>query len=357
MIRPRRLGSLPVMERLATIRLCIMVESLVRKASCMSNTIPETASPAAAINEEASTPETVNEELTPAILPVKEANLPLGKYCAEISRQNPGCLIFLVDQSGSMEEPIAGGSGEKKKHVVADAINRLLYNTVLRCAKEDGVRPYFSVGVWSYGGNEQVQSAFGQDLLSIKEIAERPKRTELRKRRASDGAGGVYEEEFQLPVWFDPIAYGKTPMLAAFKAALDPVRVWLTERPASFPPIIINLTDGAYTGESPAAVVKELMQLGSKDGNVLVFNCHISKQAGVALPFPDDGQAAALEGLAKELFEMSSILPEPMRKQAVAKGYQTGPRARGYAFNADLVTMIDFLDIGTRVIQDRMEAA
>ena len=99
------------------------------------------------------------------------------------------------------------------------------------------------------------------------------------------------------------------------------------------------------------------MQLSSADGSVLVFNCHISKQAGVALPFPDDAQAAALEGLAKELFEMSSILPEPMRRQALAKGYQTGPRARGYAFNADLVTMIDFLDIGTRVIQDRMEAA
>src|SRR6266508_4510824 len=93
-----------------------------------------------------------------------------GTYNAEISRQNPACLIFLIDQSGSMEEPIAGGTGEKKKQVVADAINRLLYNTVLRCAKEDGVRPYFDVGVWSYGGNEEVKAAFGQDLLSIKEI-------------------------------------------------------------------------------------------------------------------------------------------------------------------------------------------
>ena len=104
------------------------------------------------------------------------------------------------------------GTGEKKKQVVADAINRLPYNTVLRCAKEDGVRPYFDVGVWSYGGNEEVKPAFGFDLLSIKEIADKPKRTEMRKRRIPDGAGSVYEEEFQLPVWFDPIANGKTPM-------------------------------------------------------------------------------------------------------------------------------------------------
>ena len=51
-----------------------------------------------------------------------------------------------------MEELIAGGTGEKKKQVVADAFNRLLYNTVLLCTKAEGVRPYFDIGVWSYGG-------------------------------------------------------------------------------------------------------------------------------------------------------------------------------------------------------------
>src|SRR4051812_42841082 len=57
---------------------------------------------------------------------------PWGSYSAQITRRNPACLIFLLDQSGSMEEPIAGGGGQKKKDMVTDAINRLLYNTVLR---------------------------------------------------------------------------------------------------------------------------------------------------------------------------------------------------------------------------------
>jgi hypothetical protein len=278
-----------------------------------------------------------------------------GSYSAEISRQHPGCLIFLVDQSGSMEEPIAGGSGEKKKQVVADAINRLLYNTVLRCAKEDGVRPYFHIGVWSYGGASQVERAFGSDLLTITEIADRPKRTEQRRRRVPDGAGGVYEEAFELPVWFDPTANGVTPMNAAFSAAVGPLRKWLTDNPVSFPPIIINLTDGIYTDADPALVVYELMRMGTSDGNALVFNCHISNQAGSAVTFPDDAQAATFQDLARELYDMSSQLPEPMRRQAQAKGYNLGAGARGYVFNADLVTMIDFLDIGTRAIQDRME--
>jgi hypothetical protein len=31
-------------------------------------------------------------------------------YTAEISRRNPGCFLFLIDQSYSMSEPFGGGS-------------------------------------------------------------------------------------------------------------------------------------------------------------------------------------------------------------------------------------------------------
>ena len=74
-----------------------------------------------------------------------------------------------------------------------------------------------------------------------------------------------------------------------------------------------------------------LMRLSVADGHVLVFNCHISQKPGLTVAFPDDAQASGFEGLAPELYEISSPLPEPMRQQAVAKGYQTGIGARGYA--------------------------
>jgi hypothetical protein len=299
-------------------------------------------------------PSNEHVEVTPAVGPPPAQR---GTYSAEISRQSPACLVFLIDQSGSMEEPIAGGTGEKKKQVVADAINRLLYNAVLRCSKEDGVRPYFDIGVWSYDGISGVRPAFGSALSSITQIAEQPKRMETRKRRMPDGAGGVYEEEFQLPVWFDAVAQGNTPMNAAFAAVVAPLRAWVAQHPTSFPPIIINLTDGAYTDQNPAAAVGELMRLGTSDGSALIFNCHISQNPGMSVTFPSDGQAAGLKELARELYDLSSPLPEPMRRQAQAKGYQLESGARGYVYNADLVTMIDFLDIGTRAVQDRTEKA
>src|SRR6185369_18053159 len=72
-------------------------------------------------------------------------------YSAEISRTRPACVLILVDQSGSMDEPFAGMSEKKKSEGVADAVNRLIQNLVLKCAKADGVRDYFHVGVIGYG--------------------------------------------------------------------------------------------------------------------------------------------------------------------------------------------------------------
>src|SRR5579862_8560987 len=101
-------------------------------------------------------------------------------YSAEISRSNPSCFLFLIDQSGSMQDsidaasvagsdgPARGGdgpaptSGRTKAQGVADAINRLLQNLVIKCAKSEGVRDYYHVGVLGYGA--KVGSAFGGAL-------------------------------------------------------------------------------------------------------------------------------------------------------------------------------------------------
>jgi hypothetical protein len=45
---------------------------------------------------------------------------------------------------------------------------------------------------------------------------------------------------------------------------------------------------------------------------------------------------------------MSSTLPDYMRAIAAQEGYSASQNTRGFAFNADLVAVIKFLDIGTR---------
>jgi len=52
--------------------------------------------------------------------------------------------------------------------------------------------------------------------------------------------------------------------------------------------------------------------------------------------------------LAKVLFAMSSVLPEPFVRHATQEGFRLQPGARGMAFNADMVCLIQFLNMGTR---------
>src|SRR5258708_32859807 len=139
-------------------------------------------------------------------------------YSAEISRTNPTCFLFLVDQSSSMLEPFGGQASKKKSEGVADAINRLLQNLCLKCAKSDGIRDYFHVGIIGYGA--QVGLALGgklagQPLVPISAVANNPLRVEQRTRKVDDGAGGLTEQSFKFPVWVEPVANGKTPMCKA----------------------------------------------------------------------------------------------------------------------------------------------
>lgn len=55
-------------------------------------------------------------------------------YRAEISRTNPALILLTIDQSGSMEDPFGEGpTGRSKADSLADAINRLLQNLVIKC--------------------------------------------------------------------------------------------------------------------------------------------------------------------------------------------------------------------------------
>lgn len=272
-------------------------------------------------------------------------------YQAEISRANPSCFLFLIDQSGSMSDPFGGGESSKKKaDAVADAINKLLQNLVIKCAKSDGVRDYYNVGVIGYGAS--IGSAFmgplaGKDLSPISQIANSPARIEERSKKVDDGAGGLVDQTIKFPIWFDPVANGGTPMCQALAQAKNIVQDWIAQHPSCFPPIVINITDGEATDGNPSDAANEIKGLASSDGNVLLFNVHLSSQRANPIEFPDSDTTLPDE-FARLLFSMSSILPTHIQNAAKQEGYQISEASRGFVFNADIVSLIRFLDIGTR---------
>lgn len=271
-------------------------------------------------------------------------------YTAEISRARRSCILFLIDQSASMEDSFGQDATRSKSHGVADAINRLLHTLILRCTTSNGVKYAYDLGVIGYG--DEIRFGFGgslagRELVPINEVADAPVRIDERTVKVEDGAGGIVNQTKKIPIWFEPAAVGATPMAAALGHAHRILSDWLPNHATAFPPIVIHITDGDATDGDPVPKAQAIRELASEDGNVLLFNCHISDQAAQPVEFP-----AAEDGLPNEfariLFRMSSVLPSRFREEASAEGYTIAPQSRGFVFNADLVRLIGFLDIGTR---------
>ena len=281
-------------------------------------------------------------------------------YAKQIDRTNPGCLVLLVDQSGSMREPVANGGGRSKADALAEAINGLLYELVLRCIKDDaeGPRHYYDLAVLGYGG-ENVDSALGgqlagRELVSIVELANHPVRVEDRPPPggATSGGGdvGTLPRGERLPIWVDPVAAGGTPMSAALDRAGALVAPWVQGHLGSFPPIVVNVSDGAATDGDPRVWSERIRSLATDDGNVLLFNLNLSALGGDPLFFPSRDEDLAND-YARTLFEMSSPLPGYMASLAAAQHLPVGHGARGYVYNADVSALVRFLQIGTVTAQ------
>jgi len=273
-------------------------------------------------------------------------------YTAEISRTNPSCFLFLIDQSGSMAEPFGAQPDKNKAQEVATAINRLLQTLVLRCAKGHEVLNRFHVGVIGYG-HTTVGSAFGgalagQMLVPIATLAANPLRVELRTKKIDDGTGGLIDQQVKFPIWLDPVANGQTPMCQAFDLAWNSLNDFVGLYPDCFPAIVINITDGKATDGDPESHARCIRDLASHDGNILLFNVHLSSRRDRPIELPDREDDLP-DDFARLLFKLSSILPPTMRETARREGYLVSEQTRGFVFNADLVSVIRFLDIGTRV--------
>lgn len=275
-------------------------------------------------------------------------------YTQRVDRATPSCLIFLVDQSASMYDPMAG-TETPKSVVVAEQLNSTVMELIQRCSKShtEPPRPYFAVSVIGYrtdqAANAIIDSCIsvpGQqgDLAWTTDLALHPLRVEERTRQTSDGP-----LSYRMPIWVEPLNEGGTPMCAAMDRAGRIAHSWIQAYPQSFPPIVINLTDGESTDGDAGTWAQRLKQLASDDGPLLLFNIMLAT-GNVLSPamFPNDPNQLS-DRFARQLFTMSSELPEFMRTAAVRQGYQAEPGARGMSMNADFRAVVSFLNVGTSV--------
>jgi uncharacterized protein YegL len=257
-----------------------------------------------------------------------------------ITSTNPCLIVFLIDQSGSMGEKF-GNANHSKSEEVANAINKIIWETGLRCSENNDMKNRFEIAVIGYGKENNVQSGWEGALLnkwvvSIKNIFEYP-------LKETDGE----------PVWITPFAGGSTPMKKAFENSKKLCVDWIDwgNHRDCHPPIIINITDGEATdgGNNYQGLineVNELKQLRTNYGFVNVLNIHISENISDRILFPN--QVDNLNNkFSRLLFDMSTPLNENMVRIASQNGYNILNNAKGYVYNGNGIDLINFLNIGT----------
>jgi hypothetical protein len=261
-------------------------------------------------------------------------------------------MIFLLDQSGSMASKFGqmqAGRDRRKCDVVATILNSFLNELITTniIPKSDGtsdVRPRADICVLGYEGShiDTILSGAltGHDFVSLPELQMNPADIDMRKQKDTDDTGREFEIDVPFPVWVKPRAGGGTPMCAGLRKARDLAQVWATSHPDSYPPVIINVTDGAATDGDPNAIAHEITQISTGDGQALLFNVHITTLTDSPVAYPLSENELPNDKYARLLFSISSIIPESSRALLqMLLGRDVAPGSRGMIFNGDATSV------------------
>lgn len=279
-------------------------------------------------------------------------------YTAQITRNTPTAFIFLIDQSVSMQKTTTlYGEEMPMAEAVARIVNHQLNELVLRCVKGSETRDYYDIAIIGYG--EKAYSGWkgeleGRDFVKPSELKEHPykKITTKKETRTRKGVKVVEVEEVQ---WIEAEAtQGWTRVHLAFEKAKGLLDEWMEKHHDKdcYPPTIINITDGEFNGATKEYVLQqanELKSMFTNDGNVILFNIHISANKAVCVTCPASKDEVSFSSLATTMYEMSSLLPMRYSDRiADLRGDGTpNNRYRAMSINADMSTLIQLMDIGT----------
>ena len=286
---------------------------------------------------------------------------PLAAYQREISRANKACILFLLDQSQSMSEPLAN-AGRSKCQALADAVNSWLLNMSIRASGDHGIRDWMDVGVLGYRTHNLTPlitpalagTLAGRSLVSIVDVANQPARIETTTQRIRDDETGEWlEVPADIPVWVDPLASGSTPMSHVLIYARAILEDWIK----AAPPTVFRRWSCTLPTAPRRTATRRRMPTSSSSWPpaTATFCCSIvifrrpPRRPCCFLPakqnLPDE--------LARQLFRMSSSCPSRSSGPPPGPGLKVEPGPGGMAFNADMAVLVQFLEMGTRATAGR----
>ncbi len=228
-------------------------------------------------------------------------------YEQKISRQKPGLVVAVLDDSPSMKETLTGTS-DARYLWVSRLFGIILKELLARSTDMKGngvvIKPRYHLLVIRYGSYPEV---WGGEILNIEKAVEKYSS----EGGSLDLCGGI----------------SGTDTRVALELAYDHLKHAVKEQrfKDSFPPMVFHLSDGeSHTDAS--AVAHKIMNLSTTDGNVLLANAYIGTQTNLAYGGPEDFTGYATESEAGpsednlRLFNMSSSIPASIRQNLISDG-------------------------------------
>lgn len=306
-------------------------------------------------------PDTVRQE-TDRTRPVRQGrhatNQQHTMYKAKITREHRTAFIILCDRSGSMaEETRFGGQVMRKAEAVACIINMLLGELIHRSRRDDGIRDYFDIAVLGYSGSgvqPLLPAGDRERFIGIGDLVRLPAPVQQRRMLRTLPGGRRTAVEIGQRQWITPEANGDTPMCRALSAAAVLTGAWcaVPRNRDSFPPIVLNITDGEASDATPQTLLAEagsIKSVATRDGNVLLFNIHLagSGTQTSAQCFPSNREELPCIRYADLLYDMSSELPTCYDDLILASRPGACPPFRAVGYNCPVEELFAMLAIGT----------
>ncbi len=254
-------------------------------------------------------------------------------------RPTPGHLVFMIDQSASMDG--------KRAELAAECVQNSLVEIVLGSLDGQQIKDRVFITVIGYGHREQPVKI-------------------IREGWVSDWYGDVLaaKKNKTTVIPIDQEDSWDTPMTEAFELVKSCIDAWIAQREedaqknpthSMAAPIVINITDGMPNDKKSAKTAAEaIISTQTPDGNVLLFNAHMNEE-GAETICPSDRKDIPNDNYqepAEYLFDISSQLTDKQVGMAKAKGFETVSKgAKGYVANARRATVVRFIEFGSSVSQ------
>ena len=278
-------------------------------------------------------------------------------YSQEITRRHRAAIVIAIDQSCSMSgRMMLNGWDLSKAEVVSMVVGRLIDELILRSHRDNGYRHYYDIALIGYSG-EQVYSLLGDEIMfhPTTLLAGRDVPTTDYALGYKTLNSGTHTFREKVSLWVEPVAHGATPMYKMICSVTDLVAEWCAkeENSESFPPLVFNITDGEASDanyDMLRSASHRLQSTGTKDGNTLFINVHISSDTNHSpLLFPNIHEVSLSIRHAHLLMDMSSVMPEQMHSYiSQCRSESSKPPYIAMSYNASISELVAMLNIGSR---------